>query len=149
MADTPRRLLSSGRVRCAVCMTFAGLLGGWALWFSTTNCVRVWRDTADVSPPLAEVMDQRLEPARTVLQDTRSVRYVQNEENYDPVTAKGRRAIAGYALVPVLVTDDPSEELILADFADDPSLAAYMRAQPVTLIEHLGPGLGILRVNRP
>lgn len=149
MSDTRPIEMPPSPTRRAACVTLAGLLAGWALWISATTCVSALRAASDREPPLAELMVQRLEPAMELLLDTRSVRYVQREENYDPTTAKARRVIAGYALVPVLVTDDPNEQLILADFADDPSLAVYMQANPVTLIAHLGPGLGLLEVNRP
>jgi hypothetical protein len=145
MTDARPNPCPSNPIRWAVCIAFAG----WAMWAAITGCLDALSTAADSKPTLAEVMVQRFEPARDALADTRSVRYVQHEKNYTPNTAEARRAIASYALVPVLVTDNPDERLILADFADDPALARYMKANPVTLLKHLGPGLGLLEVDRP
>ena len=137
------------RTRWVTCTVLAALLAGLTLWTSASRMVLAVKSVPNRETALAEVMVERLGPALPLLQDVRSVRYVQHDENYTPNTAKARRAIAAYALAPVLVNDDPEEQLIIADFADDPALGEYLKANPVRLIEHLGPGLGLLEVTRP
>lgn len=135
-------------IRRGVWLLVAMVLAARGLWIGSVFCADAVRAAGSAEPGLTEVMVERLEPARELLEDVRSVRYLQHAENYSPTTATARRMIASYALAPTRVTDDPGERYILADFADDPALARYMKEHlkehPVKLVAHLGPGLGLL-----